>query len=85
MKYNFHLLPSSNITCKIVEKLNDNGITVTGAKEKANVFRNYFADVARKLHVKSMPLIDFVWKPTMNFPSRTDKVFKPNPVQDEAR
>ena len=49
------LLPKSNAKSNAVEKLQDNGTTVTSAKDKANMFCNYFADVARNLKKKSMP------------------------------
>ena len=43
------------------------------------MFCNYFADVARNLKKKSMPLVDFVWKPTRRF---TDQTFKFEPVDE---
>ena len=58
------------------------GLTATSPKDKANMFCNYYANVAKNLKKKSMPLIDFIWRPIKPFPNRTDKTFKFSPVED---
>ena len=76
------LLPTSNVKSKPTSNLHDHTTTTTCPKGKANMFCNYFADVAKNLKSKSMPMIDFVWKSVKVNPIRTDKIFKFSPVSE---
>ena len=79
-------MPKTKLTCSATISRHIGKVVaehVSSAKDKANMFCNYFADVARNLKTKSMPLVDFVWRPTKRFPSRTDKTFKFDPVEED--
>ena len=45
-------------------------------KEKAEIFCSFFSACASKLKAKSLPLLNFVWRPKEKLTFKTDKLFQ---------